>query len=633
MGAIAGVIYPDPFKATRLLAPMLATLAHRGPDLETQENYRQIQIGSRGTSIKSNLKKEIYVAHDAQIHNIAELLKDLREAGYNIRDESIGSILANAYEKWGETFVERLDGDFAIAILDQRRSQLLLYRDRIGKKPLYWYHGARHFLFASELKALLATGHISQTPSEEALSTYLCLGYIPQDITPIADVNKLLPAYYLKIDLEGRKSIHSYWSCSRYFAKENQDSGLKLQNNLDQLLRSSTQRRTSEKDHVGCLVSGGTGPAAVAYYASQISSASAPNGFSASFQGETEGDLRSAQAITEALHLPHHTHQLAPETLMNDLVRAVWHLDEPLADPNFMATWHLGRLASDKKSDVILSGIGSEELLGGHLRYHLPPRQKTLYDHLSALPKPLLENVLSPLLQRIAPNFAIRLLRHRHTDFKAVHYVHHHALCREKEMPLLSPLLAPLFDPEVFLQKFYHMIQIKPTLSSEQYFDIKTILPDLDLLQHDRLFAAHGVKWETPFLDRHVVEYLAGISPAAKENPQHVTTPLQALLSPTIPHSVIDRPTKERLAFLSSWRTADPFKEIAVILQTGNLVESGLVDKKWLQHFSTTPSCPRSFRQFWAILVLEIWFRLFITSPIKQTPPKLWVKELLRSRT
>lgn len=273
MTGISGIIFPDVFQIHSLEENMLQMLSHRQekrrPEIKDSFIYKNIRIGSIGKLIRENPKKNIFLIFDGYIYNEKEVRQELKKRGYFTENQTVEDTLIFAYEEWSEKFPDRLNGDFSIAILDTRLDKLILVRDRIGCKPLYWYQDDRHFIFASEIKALLATGLIPQAPSLEALATYLTLGYFPQDITPIENVNKLLPGHILQINLNQIKSIHDWWSYASKFTSKLKDDPITKAEKIDHTLEKAVQRRRAQEES-GCFLLGGLGSGAALHYLKKL---------------------------------------------------------------------------------------------------------------------------------------------------------------------------------------------------------------------------------------------------------------------------------------------------------------------------------------------------------------------------
>ncbi len=630
MQGLAGIIYPDIFQVTNLIQSMLRTQRHRS--LKDQEvfTHKNIQIGLCGGKIVSNEKKTIFSGIDGTITNSLEIQLGLREKGIALNDTSDAGIVLKSYECYGVKCFDKLDGDFALMILDTHEQRLILARDRIGKKPLYWFQNQNSFMFASELKALLATGLVPQTPAFDALASYLYFGYIPQDMSPIEGVSKLLPAHYLQFEFNGSKSIHSYWSYSSYFEKTTTEKTEDILYNLDALLLESVKKNMTTADRMGCFISGGIGSATIAYYMKQLATADQITTYSVGFQGEYDQDLLIAKDVAATLDLSNHSYAIPQNEFLNDLCKIIWYLDEPLADPNIISTWKLAAMAS-KETHTTFSGMGSDELFAGHSRYTIEEQGAHPLRKLFQPPLSHMRKALIPLLQRLYKPFAYHLIKESRTDPWQFGYLRQNALINEHELHKISPKLGLIFDPGVFLHKFNHLHRIQSKVASYLYFDVKTRLADCYVLQFDRLTAAHGIDWKAPYLDRRLVEYLASLPEPDALQEKRTATFLKSLMKNTLPASMIDRPKRTRKSFLKNWIESNEVKPLFDLLMHGTLIDTGLISGVWLkEHINRLGKGEDAHKKLWAVLVLEIWFRLYINRSIGTEPPRLSVIDLLK---
>lgn len=312
MSGIAGIVYPDAFQVNHLIIPMMKALAHRG--LTSQHvTTRNIEVGVCGAALASSPVG--FVGLDGWLHNRKSLREQLNANGYVPAGDQDADLVMSAYDLWGESFLEHIFGDFALFLLDQRKERLILARDRIGKKPLYWYHDQNTFIFSSELKSILMSGAVPQTPNPEALGTYLYFGYIPQDISPIKGVNKLLPGYYLQLNRNQYKTIQSYWSYSSCFADKLNLDQKEIVEHLDHLLLNSVKNCIPEDKSVGCLLSGGLGSASVAHYTRQINPSGTISAYTVGFEKESDSDIKATKETADKLNFNYHYELITPQTL------------------------------------------------------------------------------------------------------------------------------------------------------------------------------------------------------------------------------------------------------------------------------------------------------------------------------
>ena len=630
MPGIAGIIYAEALQVNNLLEIMLNALKHRGPDQSDFYTFHKFQTGICGQKLAYNDDKTIIVGLDGMLYNRKEIWEEIHPQRKFDPNTSSADIIIDAYQAWNDNFLEKLDGDFAFVLFDQLRRRTILGRDRLGKKPLYWFHNAHHFVFASELKAILITGVVPQTPAVDSIAAYLSMGYIPQDMSPIEGINKLLPGHYLVFNANSSKAIHSYWSYSSFFNKQTNDPQSKIILKLDQLLEEAVKNRITSSEPLGCFLSGGLGSASITHYLQKQMDQTDLLGYSIGFKGQNDDDVEAALAVAGSLHLKFNQENITSQNYLDDLVKIGWHLDEPTADMRVPATWRLAQMAS-KKTKTLFSGMGSEEILACHTRYLLEKAHKSVINQTINVMQPILRTLLLPILKLTWQNGAFNLLKDTRTNPWQAEYLRHNALFSENEIKQAAPHLAGLFDSNVFLNKFHNLANINSPISSFIYFDVKTRLADCYASQYDRITAAHSMDWHAPFFDRHIVEYLASLTDLEKGHyGRDRTTYLKTILHGVYPEWVINRTRKPSRDFMRPWIGNPESKAIFNSLLKGTLVETGLISGDWLKdQIESAEKYQRPFQQLWAILTLEIWFKIFINHPIKPQAPDISLYDLL----
>jgi len=629
MKGIAGIVYPDVYQVDHLIFPMLDVIQN---SLETQRDvhsYNNIQIGVTESKLAFNEKKTIVCGFHGNIFNVSEIHQELIKHGHHLIVNNHAEILVHAYELWGHKFLEKIDGDFSIMILDPNKERIILARDRIGKFPLYWFHNNNHFIFGSQLKALLSTGVIPQAPAPDALASYFYFGYLPQDITPIREVNKLLPGHFLQYNFNQSKTIEPYWSYSCFFEKQIRKHKNTIATDLDHLIVNSMKKRMPESEDLGCLISGGIGSASAAYYATKVAKNKSLQSFSLGFKEHNEEDVNIAESVAKSLGIGNQSRLITKDNFLDNLVKIVWHLDEPMADPNIVATWSLAELASSSVKHVI-SGMGCDELLAGHNRYTIQEQQVGHLTRLLQIPKPFINQLIVPLINKFNKPLALHILKQSRTNPWQYDYLSQNSLFEDKILKKVAPKLSGLFDPEVFLHKFHNLGRIRSNLASFMYFDVKTRLADCYTLQYHRLMQANGLVWNSPFLDQELIEFLASLADPDQLDVEDTAKFLKTLMKDVFPKSIIERQKVARPNLLSEWIEHPPILEVFQNLRYGTLVETGIISEEWLDHtLSSKEGRCRSFRYLWGILILEIWFQLFINQPITFKCPETSIQEML----
>ena len=614
MGAIAGVIYPKLFPITGAVQTALETMTSRCNLEPHTHQYKNVQLGCRGECMGYNEQRTVALIYDGEFLGRDQMASELQGAGFQVDQLSDAELLVRAYEHWGLDFVKKLDGPFTIAIYDQHEGELYLARDRLGIKPLYWALYQGRFLFASELKGILATGMVPQAPARDAIGAYLHLGYIPVDLSPIEHVNKLLPGHILRLGTTGDLSVFCYWSLSETLKHEKKAS---LEELHDTLQRAVLKWRCADQE-VGYLA---TGSSASAYVGHLLPGAQA---LTLEFSQQNQEEVQRAQGVAERLRQRISPYSLAPQDLLNHLVRVVWQLDEPSADPASVAIWHIARQTD---SDIIFADVGADEVLADH------PRFSHVHDLPSNPPITLrlwhrLVRALVPIVRMLKRRDALILLQQARYDPYLDYQLSDHALFNPRALPHISPQARRYFQPEVFLRRFYNLSGLGSSPLSCLYFDMKTALVDGLFHEYDRLTTPHNTKWASPFVDQDVVNCVASLPEEILLAPEASNRPLRQLLSQAMPDQTF-APSRPSSDFLVPWLHDAAIRRALDYLQSGTLVESGWLNRRWIKN-ALAGKTGASFGQLWSLLSLELWFRVFVNAPISTTPPDATLIEFLR---
>ena len=578
--------------------------------------YKNLELGIWGEPLATNEKKSIWAMIDGNVLNANELRSQLSLLGFHFQGTSDAEILVHAYDAWGESFISKINGDFAIVLFDEESELLYLFRDRLGKKNLYWTIKGDYWLFSTEVKGLLSTGLVPQNPSIMGLASYLYFGFIPQDISPVKGVNKVLPGHFVKVDLGRRQSIDQFWSFSKHLEKESDASGEEIYHTLDETLNSSVQLAIPSDMHFGALLGENPGSCVLDYYIKCLAERKRYTTISAEFdQPLPKTDIQ--------VHIE-------PEQALRDLVKIIWHLDEPIADIHMLQTWYMAEACAGK-IDLVLADLGWDEMCAGHARYLVHPTLPTPHftQFLARLPGNIREKLILPLCDLFYMKSKWRILRNIDIDRDQMAYQYRVALFRGKTRKKASPFLQRYFDPEIFTQRFHRLSTVPGEINPSLYFDAKTELPDRLLLQYERLFAAHGIRVITPYLDHRFVEFVAKVPEAIKIEKNTPAVLLRNLLQMHSPATQIPEDRMDN--FLEKWRLNPIFRETFSLLESGILVDEGMISAKWVRQQLGYPYIiPKTFKQLWSLLVLEVWYRLYITKPVGITDVNVDVRDFLK---
>lgn len=630
MSRLAGIIYPSAFQVTEMIGEMHAAF----PDNASFQYYhhKNLELGAWDTHIATNPPKNLWAMLDGTIYNAEELRSELTKLGFEFRTNDDTEVILHAYDAWKEEFLQKLNGPFALAIFDETKQTLLLARDPLGQKPLYWTTQGDYWLFSTELKGLIATGAVPQTPALDALASYLYFGFIPQDLSAIQGVNKLLPCHYLKVNLKRQSVIGQHWSLSEELNTKAPLSEEETYQKLGARLEEAVRTSLPEKGNIGSSLDGTLGSSAMTWFLSHTSPRERLQTYTSAFTEPKPASVEISSKIAEILALPHTATHITPEEALTDLPKIIWHLDEPIADMATVQTWNLGKLAQNN-CHAIYADLGWEEMMGGSSRYFTSqakpyPRPSFAY-LLAKLPPAFRDRYLLPTLKFLRADYLFNILRNIDIDRDQVTYLMESALFKGKGRKKVSPTLYKAFNPAVFAQRFHRLNCLPGSIDPSLYYDAKTELPDRLLVQYERLLSPHNINVINPFLDKRLVTFLAHIPEEIKFDPKKPGALLSTLME-KLCHTCPPFPEQSD-TYLDTWCKDPHMRHIFGLLEKGRLVDEGLISAKWIRQQLGYPYLiPRTFKQLWAILILEVWFRLYINRPISADIADLSLEELLQ---
>lgn len=380
-GICGSVGFDERGAAVETLQPMLAQLAQRGPDHEGRWTDGTVALGHRRLSIIDlspagnqpmvDEKRQLVVTYNGEIYNYRELRRDLEGRGYRFASSSDTEVLLKAYDAWGDDFVKRLYGMFAFCLYDRKRGRVVLGRDRLGIKPLYYVHTPERLVFASTLPALVAAGVVDFDLSPEALHHYLTFhAVVPAPRTLFRNVHKLEPATLLVVERDGRTTKRRYWDVA--FERGPAQSEEEWIERLLDTLRTAVKRRLVSDVPVGALLSGGVDSSLIVALMAEVASGPLRTytiGFD-DVAGEEGNEFRYSNQIVERFGTEHRNIYVTQRELLDHLVPCIAAMSEPMVSHDCVAFYLLSREVS-KETKVVLSGQGADEVFAG---YHWYPK-------------------------------------------------------------------------------------------------------------------------------------------------------------------------------------------------------------------------------------------------------------------
>jgi len=621
MCGICGVVQiggePREIVSQALLDSMTDVMTHRGPNDRGTYVAPGIALGVRRLSIvdvqgghQPVLSEDgtVVAIQNGELYNHAEVRRELQRDGHAFASHCDTEILPHIYERNGPSFPKQLYGKFAVAVWDERQRRAVLARDRLGVKPLYWTRRGDLVIFASELKAVLASGLVAATLDMEAIDLYLSLGFIPGPRTPLVGVRKLAPGSVLTIDA-GEVREEPYWSYPEPDPDPQPRPIDEYADELLELLRAAVSDRLMSDVPLGAMLSGGLDSSLIVALMADASSNPVIT-FAVGFREDEANELADARRVAEMFGCEHHELELSVTENALELDELVWHLDEPIADLSALGFDVLSRLAAQHVT-VALAGQGADELFGGYTKHRaaaqirpfigLPPAVRA---GLAALPWP------TPRLRRGFEALAARDPSQRLLAMSG-------RLTNNSRSALYRGGLTNVSVDNVWstMEAVRGGVDGDP-LAMTLYLDARVGLVDDMLLYFDKTSMAHSLEVRVPFLDHRLVEWAARVPSPMKVHRGVTKRVLKEAGMQVLPRATVH---KRKVGFFRSalevWLDAQLDGTGAERLRAGDAAYRDFLDgaavERLVADYRREPSEDRS-RLVFAILLLESWLTSFV---------------------
>jgi asparagine synthase (glutamine-hydrolysing) len=624
---IAGIIASDGLNDDDVVlgVRMRDVLTHRGPDgagLHSDTHgvlvHRRLSIVdvAGGHQPLSNEDATVWVTYNGEIYNHADVRSTLESAGHRYRTKSDTETIVHAYEQWGDDCVHHFRGMFAFAIWDGPRRRLLLVRDRLGVKPLYWARAGNRLLFASEIKAILASGLIAAQPNETVISEVLATRSTAGTETLFRGIYKLLPGHRL-VCQDGNVHVDQYWD----LPLDGPDPALdevgdeRLIEEFRDLLQESVRLRLMADVPLGMFLSGGIDSSAVA--ALMAREVNRPiETFSVAFADRAFSELGYSREVARAVGARSHEVVIDDRDFFSALPRLVWHEDEPIAHPSSVPLHFVSMMASQHVK-VVLTGEGSDELLAGYGKYPralLNWRAGGIYERLvpSAV-RSLMAGTVVPRIPGTIGRYARRsfLAMPRRADAMFLDNFAGMPLHQQRELLGTGRITGDAYAPS--LEYFTRVNGANGMLGRLLYTDVKTYLVEL-LMKQDQMSMSASIESRVPFLDHKLVEFAARLPERLKLRGFTTKRILREAMRGVLPELIL---TRRKMGFpvpFAQWMRGNWSTVAEDVLLDRRTRERGLVNT------SAVAALLRDHREqrrnggdaIWALLNLELWYRTFI---------------------
>ncbi len=627
---------------------MSKVITHRGPDDEgvvfvkgnryfekkaplgfsIGENGFEVALGHRRLSIidlsdaahqpMCNEDGMIWIVFNGEIYNFRALRKELEGKGHRFKSKSDTEVILHAYEAWGTECLQYFRGMFAFAIWDSKLQRLFMARDRLGKKPLVYFNQNGHFAFASEIKALLQVPDIEKKVNNNALHHYLTYQYVPSPETIFDGIKKLPPAHYLLYDRRGDLRIERYWRLNFNSSHQANTNVEELKDQVRTELEESVKLRLISDVPLGAFLSGGVDSSLVVGIMAKLCGQPVRT-FSIGFEEKEFDELSYARVVSKYFATEHHEFIVKPNAI-EILPKLVWHYNEPFADSSAIPTYYVANLTKDFVK-VVLTGDAGDENFAGYPRYL---RGKWVASF-TEIPEKLRKDLLPNFLRALSALHLKEKRLNRLSDFveslsndQARNYAEQIKIfnAKEKEDIYTDDFREKVenMNPLAFLFEKFEESGTEDFLEQLLYVDMNSYLPEDLLVKMDIATMANSLEARVPFLDHKFMELVAKVPSRLKLKGTKSKFILKAAFRDHLPDVIFNR---KKMGFgvpISKWFRNELREYAYEILLDRRTLTRGYFKKQGIERLLNDHMGLRydhSIR-IWALLFLEIWFRVFI---------------------
>jgi asparagine synthase (glutamine-hydrolysing) len=628
MCGICGIFFSDRDRRVQddTLKRMNRRIVHRGPDDEGFFIEENVGLAMRRLSIIdvrtghqpiANEHQDVWIVYNGEIYNHAELRVDLEAKGHRYKTNSDTETIVHLYEEYGRDCVKHLRGMFAFVIWDRRKRVLFAARDRLGIKPFYYRWDGKVFLFASEIKAILAYPEVRPEFNRGTLAEYLAFGYITGPETMFGGIRKLMPGHLLELSEQGDPRTERYWDLTTEVDCEPRSREYYV-TTYREMLEGAVGSHLMSDVPLGMFLSGGLDSSAVAALATKIRGDRIQT-FAVGYGEEAFSELSYARTVAEHIRSEHHEVRLNRKEFFESLPRLIWHEDEPIVWPSSIALYFVARLARERVT-VVLTGEGSDETLGGYTRYAwtlLNARMDRTYRAVTPdavrrfIRKAIHASPLSAALHRKLEHTFLLRDGKSWSSFYYDNFFSAFSAAEQTEL-LTSEALTGAGNAYAGSMAGWERSH-GDLLHRLLYADLNSYLIEL-LMKQDQMSMAASIESRVPFLDHELVEFTARIPAQYSIEGMAGKFILKQAVADLLPRSIIYR---QKMGFPTPWEywLAGPqLDDLECMLLEPRSTERGLILPEVVRRlFAEHRAKIRDHgNRIWRLLNLELWHRIMI---------------------
>jgi asparagine synthase (glutamine-hydrolysing) len=613
-----------PVGARETVGAQIACLRYRGPDAYGSYLGPGVALGHARLSIIDTSSAanqpmfdatgKVCVVFNGEIYNFQEIRNELEARGVRFKTTSDTEVLVEGYRVWGLDIVHRLRGMFAIALFDEAQDRLVFFRDRIGKKPLYYAVHDNKLIFASEIKGILSFPGFPREPDYEAIHEYLTFQYVPSPMTAFRGINKLPPAHMLVAERHKAPRVSRYFALPRPSQTRARPIEV-LKGELIEHLRESTALRMIADVPIGAFLSGGVDSSSVVAMMAMLSKTPVKT-FTIGFEEQIYDERPFARQVAQRYKTDHHEEIVRPDgmSVINDLV---YHYGEPYADSSAVPTYYVSRIAR-KHVTVALNGDGGDESFLGYPRYL---RCRDGYQESpSILPRPLARNLAAMLKRLPADGIGLQkqarraadLIYQRRSPFYEVSIAYFSEAAKldlytgDMRRFLKHPALSRL-DP--------YFDQAQTAALGAAWADVHNYLPDCLMVKVDVASMAHSLEARSPLLDHKLMEWAAAIPEEQRFHGSELKSLFKQAMEPYLPRDLLYRPKMGFGVPVDMWLRTDMRSFAYDTLLSTRARQRGLFNPEYVRGLLDRHMAGENRAYWiWALLMLELWFQMWIDS-------------------
>ena len=603
----------------QIIKKMNRSIVNRGPDEEGTYINKNIGLGIRRLSIIDlktgnqpifNEDSSMVIVFNGELYNYKDLKNDLINKGHIFKTTTDTEVVLHAFEEYGEKSFNFIKGMYAFAIYDINKDRLLIVRDRLGEKPLYFYKDESKFIFSSELKGILSADLIKKEIDENALSQFFQLTYIPAPNTILKNIKKLKPGYYIEIKTGHNPTINKYWDLEFNNNKLIYDIE-SIKRNLREKMFEAVEKCMISDVPLGAFLSGGIDSSIIVGIMSKIASKPIKT-FNIGFHEKQFDESERAKIVSKFNNTEHHTQIITEKDLFAILNKFFEYMDEPFADSSAIPTYLISKFAKNYVK-VVLTGDGGDELFGGYSKYLI----NYYSEKYNRIPKLIREHILKNIINVFPNDYnIIRKIK------KVIRNSEKSIFEQRKELMKLGykydetkKLIKSIYISDISLIEDYYNKYKNQTdeLSLALYTDIKIVLEGDMLTKVDRMSMANSLETRAPFLYPDIVEFSTRIPSEYKIKNKKTKFILKETFSDILPEKIMKASKRGFGVPIGKWFRGNLKNEFLKVTNQKFIEDQNLFNYEYIQKIFNEHQNKKEDRgrELWALFVFQNWYKKY----------------------